>query len=64
MTAEDFDWAFGREVTDQRRQARMTTVIEDRERGWRRREVDTGKPRNSNQTYTFKAPRLGWWKSQ
>lgn len=41
MTAEDFNWTCGREVTAQRRQARKTTVIEDRERGWRRREIDT-----------------------
>jgi RHS repeat-associated protein len=66
MTAEDFDWTFGREVTAQRQQSRMTTVIEDRERGgWRRREVDSGSEHNSNRSYNFRAPKLAWWwKSQ
>jgi RHS repeat-associated protein len=61
MTAQDFDWTFGSEVVAQRQQSRMTSVIDDRERGWRRREVDTGKPRNSKQTYNFRAPKLKWW---
>ncbi len=64
MTAEDFDFAFGGEVTKQRRQSRFDSVVEDRERGRVTKQVDRGVPRNSSQSYVFQAPKLGWWKPQ
>lgn len=64
MAAEDFNWTCGREITAQRRRARMTKVIQDRDCGCRRRDVGTGQPRSSNQTHTFRAPKVAWCKSK
>jgi len=67
LTAEDFDWTFGTEIIEQRRNSRYETERIDRggRLGYRTERRDTGIEHDSYKHYTFSAPWMGmWWKSQ